>query len=59
MANTDLTERLDEAGLHLSEAELVPFRDMVATMDRIAAWVRETRLSYAEEPATHFQAPRG
>jgi hypothetical protein len=59
MANTDLPERLNEAGLRLSDAELVPFRNMVATMDRIAAWVRETGLSYADEPATHFQAPRG
>ena len=59
MANTDLQERLNEARLRLCDAELVPFRDMVATMDRIAAWVRDAKLSYADEPATCFRAPRG
>lgn len=55
----DLRERLDKAGLRLAEAEMAPFGEMVAEMDRIGAWLRQAGLSYADEPATCFRAPRG
>ena len=59
MRNPDLQARIDEAQLPLSGSELAPFGEMVADMDRIATWLRSAGLSYADEPATCFRAPRG
>jgi hypothetical protein len=59
MTAQNLRERMDASGLRLAEAELVPFGEIVADVDRIAAWIRGTLLSYADEPATCFAAPRG
>lgn len=58
MITPTLQDRMDTCGLRLSPAELGPFAEMVAATDRIAAWVRATELSYSDEPAVCFRAPR-
>ena len=59
MAEQTLKDRMEASGLRLPEAELEPFATIVADTDRIAAWIRASDLSHADEPAVCFAAPRG
>ncbi len=52
-------ERLEQGGLRLPESDLAPFSALVAELDRIAASLAAAPLTYADEPAVIFRAPRG
>ncbi len=58
MRPATLQERFDAAGLSLIETDLAPLADHVAEVDRIVAWLRVADLSYADEPAVCFAAPK-
>jgi hypothetical protein len=58
MSKPNLTERLAANGLRLSEPELAPFGEIVAEVDRISALLRAAGLTYADEPAICFAAPK-
>jgi len=58
MTTQSLQERLDAVGQRLTEADQKPFAEMVADVDRIVTWLSGADLSYADEPATCFAAPR-
>lgn len=53
----DLSARMAAQHLRLAEAEMAPFAEIVADLDRIVAWLASVELSYADEPAVHFAAP--
>lgn len=58
MSPSALQERLDATGLRLIGTDLAPLAEHVADVDRIVAWLRTAGLSYADEPAVCFAAPK-
>lgn len=58
MGPVTLQERFDPTGLSLIETDLAPLAEHVAEVDRIVAWLRTTDLSYADEPAVCYAAPK-
>ncbi len=58
MTTQSLQDRMDENGIVLSETDMPAFAEMVADVDRMSAWVRSFELSYADELAVNFVAPK-
>jgi hypothetical protein len=58
MTTPSLQDRMDENGIKLPEKDMPAFAEMVADVDRMSAWVRAFELSYADELAVNFVAPK-
>ncbi len=58
MTTPTLQDRMATNGILLAETDMPAFAEMVADVDRMSAWVRSFELSYADELAVNFVAPR-
>ena len=59
MSTPTIRDRLEQNGLRLPDSDLEPFSALVAELECISASLAAAPLTYADEPAVIFRAPRG